>query len=85
MPRGFKGNSLSIGPTPLPRLDRVTDAAPATALARMMRRGHHRQSARARAHGLGVTIIARIRRDMTIRHVISLSRWKRGLWIGDNE
>ncbi len=32
MPHGFADNSLSIGSTPLMRLNRVTDGAPATVL-----------------------------------------------------
>lgn len=60
MPRGFEGDSLSIRPTPLVHLDPVTDSAPATVLATIEGRSHHPPSARAPAHGLGVTMIARI-------------------------
>ena len=35
MPRWFKDNSLSIGHTPLVRLNRITDGAPATVLAKI--------------------------------------------------
>jgi cysteine synthase len=35
MPRWFADNSLSIGHTPLIRLNRVTDGAPATVLAKI--------------------------------------------------
>ena len=35
MPRWFKDNSLSIGHTPLVQLNRITDGAPATVLAKI--------------------------------------------------
>jgi cysteine synthase A len=35
MPRWYEDNSLSIGRTPLVRLNRITDGAPATVLAKI--------------------------------------------------